>query len=79
MDYAPLDLSCAVARVLRAARPRLLIVLETELWPNTLHACARARVPVLVASARLSQRTAARLAHWPGLLSVAALANLWRN
>lgn len=74
--YAPLDLPGAVARVLRAVRPRLLIVLETELWPNTLHACARAGVPVLVASARLSARTAARLARWPGLLSKPALANL---
>lgn len=74
--YAPFDLPGAVTRLLRAARPRLLIVLETELWPNTLHACARAGVPVLVASARLSARTAARLARWPGLLSAPALANL---
>jgi len=74
--YAPFDLPGAVSRLLRAARPRLLIVLETELWPNTLHACAFAQVPVLVASARLSARTAARLARWPGLLSAPALANL---
>jgi 3-deoxy-D-manno-octulosonic-acid transferase len=74
--YAPLDFSAGVMRVLRAARPRLLIVMETELWPNLLHACARAQIPVLVASARLSARTAARLARWPGLLSAPALANL---
>ncbi len=74
--YAPYDLPGAVRRVLRATRPCLLIVLETELWPNTLHACARAGVPVLAASARLSARTAGRLARWPGLISPAALANL---
>lgn len=74
--YAPLDFSGAVLRALRAARPHLLIVMETELWPNLLHVCASVRVPVLVASARLSARTAARLARWPGLLSGPALANL---
>ena len=74
--YAPYDLPGAVTRVLRATRPRLLIVLETELWPNTLHACARAGVPVLAASARLSARTAGRLVRWPGLISAPALANL---
>lgn len=74
--YAPLDISGAVSRALRAARPHLLIVMETELWPNLLHACARVRIPVLMASARLSARTAARLARWRGLLTGAALANL---
>lgn len=74
--YAPYDFPGAVSRVLRAVRPVLLIVLETELWPNTLHACARTGVPVLVASARLSARTAARLSRWPGLLTPAARANL---
>lgn len=74
--YAPYDLPGALRRVLGAARPRLRIVLETELWPNTLHACARAGVPVLIASARLSERTLTRLSRWRGLLAPETLANL---
>jgi 3-deoxy-D-manno-octulosonic-acid transferase len=74
--YAPYDLPNAVRRVLTAARPRLRVVLETELWPNTLQACAAAGVPVLIASARLSERTLVRLLRWQGLLPPATLANL---
>jgi len=74
--YAPYDLPGALGRVLRSAAPCLRVVVETELWPNTLQACAMAGVPVLVASARLSERTLARLTRWPGLLTPAALANL---
>lgn len=58
--FAPLDLPGAVDRFLRRARPRLAIVLETELWPNLYQACARRGVPLALASARLSERSARR-------------------
>lgn len=74
--YAPYDLPGAVRRVLRAVQPACVIILETELWPNQLHECARAGVPVHLASARVAERTARRLAAFPGLLSARALANL---
>jgi 3-deoxy-D-manno-octulosonic-acid transferase len=74
--YAPYDMPGVVRRVLAAARPRLLIILETELWPNLLHECAQAGVPVLLASARITERTVRGIGRWPGLLSAAALANL---
>ncbi|HAS51246.1 MAG TPA: 3-deoxy-D-manno-octulosonic acid transferase [Gammaproteobacteria bacterium] len=56
--YAPYDLPGAVARFLQNARPRLAIIMETELWPNLLRHCAVANIPVLIANARLSERSA---------------------
>jgi len=56
--YAPYDLPGAAARFLDRVRPALVIIMETELWPNTLAACHRRRIPVLLANARLSMRSA---------------------
>lgn len=58
--YLPLDLPGAVRRFLQHAQPRLAILLEAELWPNLLHGCRAAGVPVLLANARLSEASAAR-------------------
>lgn len=63
--YLPLDLPAAVRRFLRRTRPRLGIVLEAELWPNLLHGCADAGVPLLLANARLSETGAARYRRGP--------------
>ena len=57
--YAPYDFPHAVRRFLDRVRPGLLIVMETELWPNVLHGCARRGIPVVLANARLSARSAA--------------------
>jgi 3-deoxy-D-manno-octulosonic-acid transferase len=57
--YAPYDLPAAVRRFLARVRPQLVIIMETELWPNILHQCSRQRIPVLLANARLSERSAA--------------------
>lgn len=65
--YAPYDFPHAVHRFLDRAQPALLIVMETELWPNLLHGCARRGIPVVLANARLSARSAA------GYARVAAL------
>ncbi len=56
--YAPYDLPGAVKRFLQRIQPRLLIIMETELWPNTVHYCRQQKVPVLLANARLSERSA---------------------
>lgn len=56
--YAPYDLPGAVARFLDRTRPRLALIMETELWPNLFAACRRRGVPVVVANARLSERSA---------------------
>jgi 3-deoxy-D-manno-octulosonic-acid transferase len=59
--YFPYDIPSAVRRFLNRTRPRLLIVLETEVWPNLLRECARRQIPVIVASARLSEKSVRRL------------------
>jgi 3-deoxy-D-manno-octulosonic-acid transferase len=56
--YAPYDLPGVVRRFLQQTQPQLAIIMETELWPNVLRQCAEAGIPVLVANARLSERSA---------------------
>ncbi|WP_312911222.1 lipid IV(A) 3-deoxy-D-manno-octulosonic acid transferase [Stutzerimonas nitrititolerans] len=56
--YLPYDLPWAAARFLDRVRPRLAVVMETELWPNHIHQCARRGIPVALANARLSERSA---------------------
>jgi 3-deoxy-D-manno-octulosonic-acid transferase len=54
--YMPLDLPGSVSRFFDRARPRLAVIFETELWPNLYHECGRRRVPLVLASARLSPK-----------------------
>ncbi|TNF03658.1 MAG: 3-deoxy-D-manno-octulosonic acid transferase [Gammaproteobacteria bacterium] len=56
--YAPYDLPCAVNRFLRRVRPHLLVIMETELWPNLIHYCRQRGTSVVVANARLSEKSA---------------------
>jgi 3-deoxy-D-manno-octulosonic-acid transferase len=56
--YVPFALPGAVQRFLRRARPRLAVVMETELWPNLFHSLRQRGVPLLIANARLSPRSA---------------------
>lgn len=57
-SYAPYDMPDAVARFLNRINPQLLVIMETELWPNTIAACRRRDIPVVVANGRLSQQSA---------------------
>ena len=66
--YAPYDLAAVQRRVLRRLRPRLLLIMETELWPNLVRESGRAGVPVAVVNARLSDRSMARYRRWGGAL-----------
>jgi 3-deoxy-D-manno-octulosonic-acid transferase len=65
--YMPYDLPGAVARFLRRTRPSLALCMETEIWPNLFAACARREVPVLIANARLSERSARAYGRVAGL------------
>ncbi|RZI89974.1 MAG: 3-deoxy-D-manno-octulosonic acid transferase, partial [Pseudomonas sp.] len=56
--YLPYDLPWAAARFLDHVRPRLGVIMETELWPNHIHQCAKRGIPVALANARLSARSA---------------------
>ena len=55
--YLPYDLPGAVSRFLRHYRPRVALVLETELWPNLMFGCREHRVPAWIVNARLSERS----------------------
>lgn len=56
----PLDLPGPVRRVLGAARPRVVVLVETELWPELMHQAHRLGVPVIVVNGRLSEGSARR-------------------
>ena len=56
--YLPYDLPWAVGRFLAHFRPRLGLLLETELWPNLIHACHAGSIPLYLVNARLSERSA---------------------
>jgi 3-deoxy-D-manno-octulosonic-acid transferase len=58
--YYPLDFAWAVRAYLRALRPKMLVLMESELWPRMLAECRRAGIPVAVANARVSDRSFAR-------------------
>ncbi|MCL2644039.1 MAG: lipid IV(A) 3-deoxy-D-manno-octulosonic acid transferase [Betaproteobacteria bacterium] len=65
--YLPYDFEPFVTRFLRHFRPMFGIVMETEIWPVLLTACRRRKVPILLANARLSERSAGRYARLPAL------------
>ena len=73
--YLPWDLPGSVRRFLARTRPTLLLLVETELWPNLLAAATRSGSPAMLVNGRLSSRSARRYARWPGL-SRAMLATL---
>lgn len=73
--YLPYDLPGAVRRFLARTQPRLGVVLETELWPNLYRACRRAGVPLVLANARVSQRSVRRY-RWLGRLVPETLAGV---
>lgn len=67
-SYLPFDLGSAVRRFFDWARPALAVVMETELWPNLYRECAARGVPLVLASARLSPRSARRYRYVRGLV-----------
>jgi len=58
--WLPYDTPGAVRRFLRAHRPAVAVIMETEVWPNLLHGAFDAGVPVVLANARLSERSRAK-------------------
>ena len=57
--YCPLDVPWAVSAHLNAIKPRMLVLAETEFWPNLLSGCFRRKIPVVVVNGRISDRS------WP--------------
>lgn len=58
--YLPYDLPCAIKRFLKITQPKLVIIMETELWPNFISQCHKNAIPLIIANARLSERSANR-------------------
>jgi 3-deoxy-D-manno-octulosonic-acid transferase len=58
--YIPFDLPGSVRRFFDRTQPRLAVIFETELWPNLYHTCGQRRIPLVLASARLSPRSVSR-------------------
>ncbi len=63
----PLDFSWAVNRALHGVKPALVVLTESEMWPNFLHAAKRLSIPVAVVNARMSPRSFQRLSRVAGL------------
>jgi len=55
--YMPIDFSFAVKGFLKAVNPTHMLIIETELWPNTLHQVSQFGVPITVVNARLSKKS----------------------
>jgi len=67
--FLPYDTPGSVRRFLARARPRMGIVMETELWPNLFRECLRQGIPMMLASARLSSKSVERYRRFSGVFS----------
>jgi len=65
--YIPYDFPIAVKKFLNKIQPCAAIIMETELWPNYLHYCANMHIPVMLANARLSEKSKQGYQRFPKL------------
>ncbi len=70
--YMPIDFSWCVRGFLRAVKPKQMLIVETELWPNTLHTVAKANIPITVLNARLSEKSCLRYAKFQAVFTLLA-------
>ncbi|MBM4308159.1 MAG: 3-deoxy-D-manno-octulosonic acid transferase [Deltaproteobacteria bacterium] len=55
--FFPIDHPLIIRRAIRNIRPRLLLIAETELWPNLLRFCGRKKIPVVLFNGRISEKS----------------------
>ena len=67
--YLPYDYSWAMRRFLEHSRPKLIIVMETELWPNLIDQAKQLTIPVMLANGRLSAKSATGYGKIPSLVT----------
>lgn len=67
--YFPYDLPDVVARFLKRMNPSLLVVMETEIWPNLYASCANKQIPIVIVNARLSTKSTQAYLKIKGLIS----------
>lgn len=68
--YMPFDFPFALKRFIHQVKPSQLLIMETELWPNTLHTVAKAGIPITVINARLSERSCRRYAKFQAIFNL---------
>jgi len=68
-SYIPYDMPGAVKRFFDRFRPRLAIIMETEIWPNLYEECGRRAVPLVLANARVSPRSVGKYRRFVGLFT----------
>jgi 3-deoxy-D-manno-octulosonic-acid transferase len=66
-SWLPYDLPWYMRRFMVHFQPALMVVMETEVWPNLMHTASQAQVPVALVNARLSEKSARQYARWPAL------------
>ncbi|MCG9639566.1 lipid IV(A) 3-deoxy-D-manno-octulosonic acid transferase [Vibrio sp. Isolate34] len=70
--YMPIDFSWCLRGFLKSVKPKQMLIMETELWPNTLHCVANAGIPISVLNARLSERSCQRYAKFQPVFNLLA-------
>ncbi|MDE1350168.1 lipid IV(A) 3-deoxy-D-manno-octulosonic acid transferase [Vibrio aestuarianus] len=75
--YMPFDFSFAVRAFIKRIKPSQMLIMETELWPNTLHTVSKAGIPITVINARLSERSCRQYAKFQPIFNLLA-SNLTR-
>ncbi|MFA0067236.1 lipid IV(A) 3-deoxy-D-manno-octulosonic acid transferase [Vibrio breoganii] len=70
--YMPVDFSWCVKHFLKVTKPTCMLIMETELWPNTLTVVSKAEIPVVVINARLSERSCLRYQRFQSVFNLIA-------
>ena len=68
--YMPIDFGFAIKGFLKAVQPKQMLIIETELWPNTLNEVHKAGIPISVVNARLSEKSCSNYAKVQPLFNV---------
>lgn len=66
--YLPYDLPDVIARFLRTFKPKIAVIVETEIWLNLFHACERKQIPLYLINARLSEKSVRNYQRIPSLV-----------
>ena len=66
--YSPLDFACIVRAVMRRFRPRQIVLIEAEVWPNLVNTARRMEIPVAMVNARLSKRSETRFKKYAAMV-----------
>ncbi len=67
--YSPVDFGFLVRKTMRRFQPKLVVLMESELWPNLLNCCDKMEIPVALANARLSARSERRYSKLKSVVS----------